>query len=97
MLKKSAFYVFLASAVWVLMLTSTLLAPSGEAIQMGLVQVRASKTGKEYVDPALGSLGPRLKKRFPHKSFKKINSTVKPGRLGGSVKFTLVEGMVFGG
>lgn len=93
MLKKSAFYVLLVSVVWVLMLTSTLFAPSGEVIQMGLVQVRASKTGKEYVDPALGKLGPRLKKRFPHKSFKKISSTARSGTLGSSVKFTLVGGM----
>jgi len=65
-----------------------------QTITVRLVQVLASNRGEEYVDPTLGALGDKLKKRYPYRNFRKVGSGSASGRVGGSVRFSLHGGMV---
>ena len=64
-----------------------------QTITVRLVQVLASNQGAEYVDPTLGALGDKLKKRFPYRNFRKVGSSTSSGRVGGSIRFSLHGGM----
>ena len=58
-----------------------------------MVQVRASNNGGDYVDPALGALGKRLKSTYPYRNYKKVGSSSKSAQTGGPLQFPLTGGM----
>ena len=78
----------------VVCLTGTLSRPvSAETVTVNVVQVVASNEGEEYVDPALGALGRRLKRTYPYRSYRKGGSSTQSGAAGGTLQFALQGGM----
>jgi hypothetical protein len=65
-----------------------------QTVTVNLTMVRASNNGPEFVDPSLGSLGGKLKKKFPYRNYRKVGSTSQSGALGGTLQFSLGEGVV---
>ena len=81
-----------ALAAWLLMVATASTAEAGVSVRV--IQVRASNKGKEFVDPALGDLGERLKKRFPYKNFRKVGEDTRQGDIGDALRYDLADGNV---
>lgn len=81
-----------ALAAWLLMAATA--SPAEAGVSVRVIQVRASNKGEEFVDPDLGDLGERLKKRFPYKNFKKVGDNTRQGDIGDALRYGLADGNV---
>ena len=68
-------------------------AADAQTVTGRVVQVLASNEGGDYVDPALGALGRRLKRTYPYRNYKKVGSSAQSSRVGGQLEFGLHGGM----
>ena len=74
------------------------LSGSHEALAAGdvrvqVTQIKASNAGDEAVDPALGDLGERLKRKYRYRNFKLVGSNSQSVAQGGSASYSLANGM----
>jgi hypothetical protein len=92
MLRKTVFCGVLLTAVFCL-LGSFARDVNAQEIKVRVIQVRASNTGKEEVDPSLGSLGERLKRQYRFRNFKKEGTSYQSGKLGDTLNFPLIGGL----
>ncbi|HUW58813.1 MAG TPA: hypothetical protein VMZ92_19400 [Planctomycetota bacterium] len=67
---------------------------AAQNITVRVVQVLASNEGEDYVDPALGALGKRLKKTYPYRNYRQVGSSSQSGGVGGTLQFALHGGML---
>ena len=77
----------------VLAVLSSATIASAQNVSVTVIQVRASNQGAKFTDPALGTLGKRLERTYPFKSYKLVGSQTQAGRIGGTLKFALQGGM----
>ncbi|KPL00381.1 MAG: hypothetical protein AMK75_05475 [Planctomycetes bacterium SM23_65] len=81
--------------IGVVCVTAVLVRAAGaETVTVNVVQVLASNEGGDYVDPALGALGRRLKKTYPYRNYKKVGSSSQSSGVGGQLQFSLHGGML---
>lgn len=64
-----------------------------QEIKVRVIQVRASNTGKEEVDPSLGALGERIKRRYPYRNYKRVDTSYRSGGAGDTILFPLTGGL----
>jgi len=75
----------------VCLVTFVAASPAQAGVKVRVIQVKASNKGEEGVDPALGDLGERLKKRFPYKNFKKVGDDTHQGGVGDKLEYGLAN------
>ena len=68
-------------------------AAGAQTVTVRVVQVLASNEGGDYVDPALGALGRRLKRTYPYRNYRKVGSSAQSSPVGGQIRFSLHGGM----
>jgi len=65
-----------------------------QTVSVHVTQVLASNKG-DYVDPTLGALGERLKRKYPgYRSYKRAGSSTRAGQVGETLQFDLTGGMM---
>ena len=88
---------------WFVMLTVAVLLVSGlfgsrdclaaDKVRVRVTQIKASNNNGDAVDPALGGLGKRLKRKYRYRSFKLVTAKSQSIGQGASASYALANGM----
>ena len=93
---KSNYFPMMFVAALVVMLgvldSSVCLGATGARVRV--TQIKASNDGGDSVDPALGDLGRRLKRKYRYRNFKLVGSSTQSVGQGHSRAYKLANGMI---
>ncbi len=95
MFKSTCFpMMFVAALVVLLGVVDSNVCLGATGARVRVTQIKASNDGGDSVDPALGSLGRRLKRKYRYRNFKLRASGTRSVGQGQSIPYKLVNGMV---
>ena len=85
---------FVAALVVMLGVLDSSVCLGATGAQVRVTQIKASNDGNDSVDPALGDLGRRLKKKYRYRNFKLVGSSTQSVGQGHSRAYKLANGMI---
>lgn len=95
MFKRNCFpMMFVAALVVMLGVLDSSVCLGVTGARVRVTQIKASNDGNDSVDPALGDLGRRLKRKYRYRNFKLVGSSTQSVGKGQARAYRLANGMV---